>query len=86
MPETNATGKLDAETTSSWCYDMEGHARKCVERYCELSNKTTEQENQVVTPCMDDHQFKEEANGRVGELSTVCSQNCSKMLKLGTHW
>ena len=26
------TGKLDAETTSSWSYDMEGHAKKCEER------------------------------------------------------
>ena len=23
----------------SWSYDMEGHAKKCVERYCELANK-----------------------------------------------
>ena len=28
---------------SSWSYDMEGHAKKCVERYCELANKTTRQ-------------------------------------------
>ena len=27
---------------SSWSYDMEGHAKKCVERYCELANKTTQ--------------------------------------------
>ena len=26
---------------SSWSYDMEGHAKKCVETYCELANKTT---------------------------------------------
>ena len=26
---------------SSWSYDMAGHAKKCVERYCELANKTT---------------------------------------------
>ena len=26
---------------TSWSYDMEGHAKKCVERYCELANKTT---------------------------------------------
>ena len=26
---------------SSWSYDMDGHAKKCVERYCELANKTT---------------------------------------------
>ena len=38
-----ASGKLDAETVSSWSYDMEGHAKKCVERYCELANKTTQQ-------------------------------------------
>ena len=24
---------------SSWSYDVEGHAKKCVERYCELANK-----------------------------------------------
>ena len=28
---------------SSWSYDMEGHAKKCVERSCELSNNTTQQ-------------------------------------------
>ena len=25
---------------SSWSYDVEGHAKKCVERYRELANKT----------------------------------------------
>ena len=25
---------------SSWSYDMAGHAKKYVERYCELANKT----------------------------------------------
>ena len=24
---------------SSWSYDMEGHAKKCVERYCEFANQ-----------------------------------------------
>ena len=28
---------------SSWSYDMAGHAKKCVERYCELAKKTTQQ-------------------------------------------
>ena len=63
----------------SWSYDMEGHAKKYVERYCEFTNKTTEQFFKVATPCMDDHQFKEEENGSVGELSTVCSQMVLKM-------
>ena len=41
-----ATEKLPCSENlriSSWSYDMEGHAKKCVERYCELANKTTQQ-------------------------------------------
>ena len=56
--------KSDANI-SSWSYDMEGHAKKCVERYCELAVKTTQQLHKVPTPCMDDHQFKEEEMGSV---------------------
>ena len=71
---------------SSWSYDMEGHAKKCVERFFELANRTTQQLYKVSTPCIDDHHFKEEELKSVGELSKVCSQNCSEMLKLGTYW
>ena len=53
---------------------MDGHAKKCVERYCELANKTTQQLYEVSTPCIDDHHFKEEETKSVGELSTTCSQ------------
>ena len=56
---------------SSWTYDMEGHAKKYVERYCELSNRTTQQ---LSTPYIDDHHFKEEELKSVGELTKVCSQ------------
>ena len=45
---------------SSWSFDMAGHAKKCVERYCELANRTTQQLYKVSTPCIDDHHFKEE--------------------------
>ena len=68
-----STGKLDAYI-SSWSYDVEGRAKKCVERSCELANKSTQQLHRVATPCLDDHQFKEEGIGSVGELSKVCSQ------------
>ena len=51
---------------SSWSYDMAGQAKKCVERHCELANKTTQQLYKVSTPCIDDHHFK--------ELSNTCSQ------------
>ena len=65
---------------SSWSYDMERHAKKCVERYCELANKTTQQLFKVATRCLADHQFKEAEMGSVGELSKVCSQIVLKCL------
>ena len=74
LSETTASGKLGANTISSWFYDMEGHAKKCVERCCELTNKTTQLSHKVATPCLDDHQFKEEEIGSVREMQTVCSQ------------
>ena len=58
-----ATEKLPCSenlSISSWSYDMEGHAKKCVERYCGLANKSTQQLYKVSTPCIDDHHFKEE--------------------------
>ena len=67
---------------SSWSYVMEGHAKKCVERYCELANKTTQQLHKVSTPCIDDHHFKEEELKSVGELSKVSSQIVLKCLYL----
>ena len=67
---------------SSWFYDMAGHAKKCVERYCELANKTTQQLYKVSTPCIDDYHFKEEEIKFVGELSQVCSPIVLKCLFL----
>ena len=67
---------------SSWSSDMAGHAKKCVERYCELANKTTQQLYKVSTPCIDDHHFKEEETRSFGELSNVCSQIVLKCLYL----
>ena len=67
---------------SSWSYDMEGRAKKCVERFCELANRTTEQLYKSATPCMDDHQVREQENGSVGKLTAVSSQIVLKYLYL----
>ena len=67
---------------SSWSYAMAGHAKKCVERYCESANRTTQQLCKVSTPCINDHHFKEEEMNSVGELSHVCSQIVLKCLYL----
>ena len=61
---------------------MAGHAKKCVERFCELTNKTTQQLYKVSTSCIDDLHFKEEEIKSVGELSQVCSQIVVKCLYL----
>ena len=66
----------------AWSYDMEGHAKKCVERCCELANKKTKQLHKVSTPCLDDHNFKEEELESVGELSKRYSQIVLKYLYL----
>ena len=76
------SGKLGADIFS-WSYDMEGHAKKCVQRHCELADKTQQQLYKVATPCTDDHQLKEEETGSVGELSKVCSQIVQKCMYLG---
>ena len=71
---------------SSWSYDMEGHAKKCVERYCELANKTTQQLYKVSTPCIDDHHFIEEEFKICWRIDKIMLSNCSEMLVLGTYW
>ena len=61
---------------------MADHAKKCVERHCELANKTTQQLYKVSTPCIYDPHFKEEETKSVGELSHACSQIVLKCLYL----
>ena len=71
---------------SSWSYDMVAHEKKCVERYCELANETTQQLCKVSTPCIDDHHFKEEEVKSFGELSQVCPQivlKCFFLARIG---
>ena len=81
MEKLPCSGKLDGNN-ASWSCDMEGHAKKCVERYCELANTTTQQLYRVATPWLHDHHFKEEELKSVGELSKVCSQIVQKCLYL----
>ena len=84
VQKKGATEKLPCSknmSISSWSYDMAGHAKKCVERHCELANKTTQQLHKVSTPCFDNHHFLEELKS-VGDLSKVCSQIVLKFLYL----
>ena len=51
--------KPHARTVACSCH-TQGHAQKCVERHCGLANKKVEQLYEVPSPCLDDHQFKQE--------------------------
>ena len=73
-------GNLMQKVISSWSYDMKGHAKKCVERYCELANKTTEQWYKVITPCLDGRKWI------CWRIIHCLLTKCSKMLVFGTHW
>ena len=62
---------------------MECHAKKCVERCCELANKTTQQLYKVPTPsCIDDPHFKEEELKFVGESSQIVLR-CLYLARIG---
>ena len=47
--ETLPDSEKSEAYVSSRSNDMEGHAKKCVERFCELANKTTQQLHKVAT-------------------------------------
>ena len=64
-------------TVTSWSYDMEGHAKKCVERNCEMANKTIEQ----LSPHRISSQKKEMET--VGELSRVSQFDLKCLARIG---
>ena len=87
--QQEATEKLSSSESfsiSTWSSDMEAHVQKCVERYCELTNKSTQQHYKESTPCIDDHHFKEEELKSVGELSKYMLSSCCEILILDTYW
>ena len=71
---------------SSRSHDMEGHTKKCVERFCELTNKTTQQLYKVATPCIDGPPIQGRRNGICRRIVKGLLTNCCKMHVLGPHW
>ena len=62
---------------------MAGHAKKCVERYCELANKTTQQLYKVSTPCIDDHHTSKKKKWKLLEN---CQIHALKLLWNAYTW
>ena len=63
--------KSDKRNQRSWSCDMQGHAQKCVARFCELAMKTTDKLHTISTPRLDDKKFKNDELETVGDLCDV---------------
>ena len=61
-------------------------AKKCVERYGELANKTMEQLYKVRRPCLDDHHFKKEELETVVDFVKSLLSKVAEMSFLGQNW
>ena len=81
LPEAKAPGKPETNTISSWSSDMEGHAKKCVEGFCELSNKTTVIQSRNWRPPIQGRR-----NGICRRIVYSLLTNGSDMPVLGTSW
>ena len=74
-------GRHFTQKTVAWSYDMGGDAHDASREIVNWQT-TRQQMYKVSTPCLDDHHFKKEEPGSVGELSKVCSQMVLKCLYL----
>ena len=70
------------QKVKAWQYRMEGQARSCVDRYCELSGCDIKALPRVATPCMDDHLFNPEDLMHEGHLKSKASRAVLKALYL----
>ena len=65
---------------------MKGHVETCVERYCELAHKSTDQLSSCnAKPCLDDHQSTQDAFDIVGDLAAPCAQTVLKCFFLARN-
>ena len=72
---------------SSWSYDMEGHAKKCVERHCELANRTTQQLHKVSNSMPWWPSLQRRRNEICWRIVTSMLSNCCEMPVIpGTNW
>ena len=59
---------------------MKGHAKQCVERYCQLADIDESSLRKVATPCIDDHQISPEEFQTTGKLHKECARRVLKCL------
>ena len=69
----------------AWSYDMEGDARKCVERCCELANEKIEQLDKVSTTCLTTIISRKRNLNHLENCQKYVLTKCLKMLVTGTN-
>ena len=79
------SGKPDADIVS-WSYDMDGHAKKCVERYCELAKKTTQQLYSSHNAMPRRPSIQRRGKWICWRIVKSMLSNGHEMFVLGTHW
>ena len=73
--------------TVAWTYDVEGHAQKCVERYCELANKKVEQGvSRSFSSLFGRSSVQKGGIGISWRIIRSLLTNCQKILVPGTYW
>ena len=80
------TEEKNPKDITAWSYDIEGHAQKCVVRYCHLTHKTVDKLHKVPTLRLDDHQVKPGDLKIVKVFSEICSQialTCLYLARIG---
>ena len=65
-----------------WQYDMRGHVKGIVQRYCEIVGTDVSKLRNVKTPCIDDHEIHPEELEIKGELASVASSLVLQILSL----
>ena len=68
LPEHKVSGTPETYTGSSYSYDMEGTQRNA---WKYTANWSTKLRSNYTRSCLDDHQFKEEEIGSVGEFAKI---------------
>ena len=79
---SSSSGSTNKQSSviKGYFYSMQGHAEKCVEKYCELAGVAASSLKRVATPSLTDHQIPADDFKIKGKLSSVNSRIVLKIL------
>mgnify|MGYP000031465580 CR=1 FL=1 len=78
--DNNQGGAAIPQHIKAWQYDVQGHVKQTVDRYCELAGVTTDTPKEVATPNLDDHMLQKEDFDNRGAHADDCAKIVLKAL------